>query len=176
MSITRQEITHQEIQDFILQLKWNEVSTIWEDVLTKQASLKFAVSLQNPDTFVKVAMKLNQWNAITPVRKFKEMIDEKDANGNTKLHRAVMKNDIETVKLLLSYCASTIIFNHANQKPLDVALNAEMRKLIAEHILNQKIADLSSLNNINTQFSNKAVTNNNVTETSHNNSFRPPFG
>ena len=151
MSVSRLESLKLESENFIKNAKWDEVSLIWEDVI--------GVSLQDRDQFLKEAMKKKQWNGIAPVREFKKMLDEQDANGNTKLHRAVLEGDKEAVKFLLSHYASTNIFNNNELYPLGLAKkNSDMEKILLKggcypSVRCREGMRLPSLKNVNTKFS-----------------------
>lgn len=55
-------------------------------------------------------------------------INQQDTNGNTPLHIATIKNNLQIVQLLLKYGAKNIP-NHQSYSPTDIAANFPNRQI-----------------------------------------------
>ena len=62
-------------------------------------------------------------------------INKVDINGNSCLHHASAKGDIETIKFLLHQGADVWKKNKENFLPIDLSLNFETKKLLSEATL-----------------------------------------
>ena len=58
-------------------------------------------------------------------------VDAQDRDGNSALHIAARQNDLESVRVILTFGANPHLMNRANKKPMDYVKDPEIRALIA---------------------------------------------